>query len=207
MKAIGIIGAGGHGKVVADIAKNFYKEVVFFDDTEKESCLGYKVIGKTEDVIKYIDEMDFFVAIGDIQHRKTFFDRLLSLNAKIATLIHPKAVVSHDVKIGKGSVVAAGAIINPGTEIGTGVIVNTAASVDHDCIIGDFTHIAVGACVAGRVKIGQNVWVGAGAVVINNIELCNGCFIGAGAVVVKDIKDQGQYIGVPAKRRVNYLGE
>ncbi len=206
VKTIGIIGAGGHGKVVADIAKNFYDKIVFFDDTGKESCLDYKVIGKIEDVVNYINEMDFFIAIGDSYYRKIFFDKLVSLNGKIATLIHPKSTIAKGVQIGKGSLIVAGAIINSATKIGEGVIINTASSVDHDCIIGDFSHIAVGACIAGTVKIGKNVWIGAGAIVVNDIELCDDCFIGAGAVVVKDIKEKGLYIGIPAKKRSDDIG-
>lgn len=198
-KRIVIIGAGGHGKVVADIARFNYEEICFLDDSATQECLGYPVVGKSSDYKGYIEDSDFFVAIGNANVRKKIIDQLEAENGKIATLIHPNAVIAKEVTIGVGSVVMAGAVINPDSQIGKGCIINTCASVDHDCMIGDYVHVSVGAHVAGTVKIGEKVWIGAGATVINNIEIIRDCMIGAGAVVVNDILCVGVYIGVPAK--------
>ena len=191
-----IIGASGHGKVVADIAMlRGYDEIVFLDDDEEiTNCYGYPVIGKTDQVV----ESDCVVAIGQAESRAKLME-----GKKIVTLIHPNAVIAKDVKIGVGTVVMAGTVINPGTVIGRGCIVNTCSSIDHDCSIGDFTHISVGAHLSGTVVVGSNVWIGAGATVSNNIQICNNCIIGAGAVVIKDINRVGTYVGVPAKRIAN----
>jgi sugar O-acyltransferase (sialic acid O-acetyltransferase NeuD family) len=202
MNSLLIIGAGGHGKVVADIAKKLglYKEIAFLDDSCMTESLGLKVIGKTADAQKYIDKADIFVAIGDAKIRKDFVESLSKKGAKIPTFIHPSAVIGSYVKIGKGSVVMAGAVINACATLGEGCIVNTCSSVDHDCIVGDYAHISVGARVAGTVNIGANVFVGAGAVIKNNVKICGDCVIGAGAVVVKDIAEKTTYIGIPAKK-------
>lgn len=193
MKKLVIIGASGHGKVVADIAeKNGYEDIVFLDDNEDiKMCAGYPVVGKIDDVSKISG--DKIVAIGNGKIRE-------KIQSKIdpVILIHPNAVVSRRVTIGKGTVVMAGAVINSDTIIEEGCIINTGASVDHDCIIGKFTHISVGAHVAGTCKIGTQNWIGIGATVSNNVVICNNCMIGAGAVVVKNIENEGTYIGVPA---------
>lgn len=197
MKKLTILGASGHGKVIAEIAKlNGYSEIEFLDDDERISVCGpYSVIGKCDNA-KNI-ENDIFVAIGNAKYRKKL---LKQYSAKtIPTLIHPNAVVADSVKIGKGTVVMAGVVINPGTAIGKGCIVNTCSSVDHDCIIGDFVHMAVGSHLCGTVVIGNDTWIGAGAIVSNNINICDGCTIGAGAIVIRDIKKKGTYIGIPAK--------
>lgn len=199
-KKLILIGASGHGKVVADIAKkNGYTEIAFLDDNETiKYCLGYPVVGKTDDIKKYA-EWDFFVSVGNTDVRQKMQEQLERACLSVVTLIHPAAVVADDVKIGSGSVIMAGAVINPGTQIGRGCIVNTCASVDHDCIISDYVHVSVGSHVAGNVRIGNRTWIGAGATVINNIDIIEDCIIGAGAVVTKHIVCKGTYKGIPAR--------
>lgn len=199
-KKLTIIGASGHGKVIADIAKeNGYEDIIFFDDNENiKECAGYKVVGKCKDVGMY-PEREFIVAIGNAQIRQKIQNMLTDEGLKIGSLIHPKAVVAENVLIGEGTVIMAGAVVNPNTIIGKGCIVNTCASVDHDCIIKDFVHIAVGAHICGSVEIGTKTWIGAGATIINNVKIVNECMIGAGGVVVKDIVIQGVYLGVPVR--------
>ena len=203
MKDLVIIGAGGHGRVIADIAQKLgvYENICFLDDSDLKETMGLPVVGKTADAIKYVSKADIFVAIGNSVVRGKFIENLLSMGANVPTLIHPSAVIGACVEIGLGTAVMAGAVINPCSKLGKGVILNTCSSVDHDCIIGDYCHIAVGVHIAGTVNIGDNVCVGAGAVIKNNVKVCADCVIGAGAVVVKDITEQGTYIGVPAKKK------
>ena len=195
MNRLIIIGASGHGKVIADIAaKNGYRDIVFLDDDESvKECAYWPVIGKTTKA----PDGEIFVAVGNAETRKRMMKRYEDRTQPV--LIHPSAVVADGVEIGDGSVVMAGAVVNPGTKIGEGVIVNTSSSIDHDCVVGDYCHIAVGAHLCGTVTVGKDTWIGAGATVSNNVKICGGCTIGAGAVVIKDIEQQGTYIGVPAK--------
>jgi len=198
MNRLIIIGASGHGKVVADIAKKTgYNDIVFLDDdTTIKGNAGYKVLGPVS-MISDLDG-DLFIAIGNDKVRRMLMNR--ESNRFFPILIHPDSVVADDVEIGMGTVVMAGVVINPGTVIGRGCIVNTSSSIDHDCRIGDFCHISVGSHIAGTVTVGDGTWVGEGSTVINNVNICNGCFIGAGAVVIRSIEEKGTYVGVPAKR-------
>lgn len=200
MKKLMIVGASGHGKVVADIAKkNHYNEIAFLDDNPGvKICAGYDVVGPIQD-FKKKSEYDFFVAIGNSAVREKIHIELLKNGLNIVTLVHPNATIAPDVKIGVGTVVVAGAVINPGAIIGQGCIVNTGSTIDHDDVISDFVHISVGCHVAGTVRIGERTWLGAGAIVSNNINICENCMIGAGAVVIKNIDMPGTYVGVPAK--------
>lgn len=195
MNRLIIIGASGHGKVVADIAVlNGYRDIIFLDDDESvKNCAEWPVVGKSNEA----PDGEVFVAIGNAEIRR----RLMNLyeGRKQPILIHPKAVVAKGVEIGDGTVVMAGAVINSGAKIGRGVIVNTSSSVDHDCRIENFCHVSVGAHLSGTVVVGEASWIGAGATVSNNITICGGCMIGAGAVVIKDINKPGSYIGVPAQ--------
>lgn len=190
-----IIGAGGQGRVCADIARLMgYAEIIFLDDGAPNAE------GKVKDYPRYLPDADFFVAIGNGAVRRKIQTMLEENGAPVATLIHPNATVAQDVKIGQGTAVMAGAVINPGAVIGCGNIVNTCASVDHDCRVGDYLHIAVGARICGTVTLEDDSWIGAGAVIIQNLSVCAGCMIGAGAVVVKTITEKGTYMGVPARK-------
>lgn len=198
MKQLVIIGASGHGKVVADIArKTGYDDICFLDDNEKlTECGGYPVVGKSS---RYVDfDCDIIVAIGNPKVREKIQTQVECAGKHIPVLIHPYASVAENVSIGKGTVVVAGSVINPGAIIGKGCIINTGSSVDHDCEMADFVHVSVGAHVAGTVIIGERTWIGIGATVSNNISICSDCMIGAGAVVVKNVEESGTYVGVPA---------
>jgi len=203
MKELVIIGAGGHGRVIADIAQKLgvYKTISFLDDGDAKETMGLPIIGRSSDVEKYTNTADIFVAIGNSAVRSEFIERLLAMGANVPTLIHPSAIIGACVEIGLGTAIMAGTVINPCSKLGKGCIVNTSSSIDHDCMIGDYVHIAVGAHLAGAVSVGKKTWIGAGATVSNNVDICSNCMIGAGAVVIKDITESGTYIGVPAKKK------
>lgn len=198
-----IIGAGGHGKVVTEIAKkNGYNNISFLDDDiGVKKNLDYPVVGTLQDIDDY-SHCDFFIAIGDATIRRKLFLKLKQKGFSIITLIHPSAIISSNCEIGEGTVLMAATVLTNNCKIGKGCIINTASSVDHDSVIGDFVHISIGARIAGNVFICENTVLGAGSVVINNIRIESKCIIGAGAVVIKDIKKNGTYIGVPAKKLV-----
>ena len=196
-----VIGASGHGKVVADIVlKSGDTLIGFLDDNETlpATVAGIPLLGKIDDYAKYPDAA-FVIAIGNPAVREKIACRLDGVHWY--TAVHPCAVVSAlDMQIGDGSVVMANAVINPSAHIGQHCIINTAAVVEHDNQIGDFAHISVGAKLGGTVSIGDRTWIGIGATVNNNLFICNRCTIGAGAVVIKDIKESGTYVGVPARK-------
>lgn len=202
-KQLVIIGAGGHGSVIADIARlNGYESIVFLDDACTERADGYPVLGKVEEAPRFMADADFILAIGNNATRKRLQTWLADQGARLATLIHPHAVIAENVTVGKGTAIMAGAVVNPGTSVGEGVILNTCCSVDHDCRVGDFVHIAVGAHLCGTVTVGDDSFICAGTTVINNISVCEGATLGAGALVIRDITEKGTYVGVPAKRMV-----
>lgn len=194
-----IIGASGHGKVAANIAKLCgYDELEFLDDAPSvKTCVDIPVTGPSSDADK--KENALFVAVGKAAIRKRLMET--GRGRYFSTLVHPNAVIAENSQVGEGSIVMAGAVVNPCTVIGRGVIINTCSSVDHDCRIHDYVHVAVGAHICGNVEIGEGTWVGAGSTIINNVKICDGCMIGAGAVVIKDIDEPGIYVGVPARKK------
>ncbi|MFZ3199392.1 MAG: acetyltransferase [Bacillus mycoides] len=202
-KKLLIIGASGHGKVIADIAMkmNKWQSIAFLDDNENvKSSMGIEIIDKSTSIPKYIDDYEFFVGIGNNAIREKIQRQLEAEGASIPVLIHPSAIIGEQVYLEAGTVVMAGTVINCCTKIGKGCIINTASTIDHDNVIEDYVHISPGAHLAGTVKVGSGTWVAIGSVVINNINITNECKIGAGAVVIRDITEIGTYVGVPAKR-------
>ena len=196
-KKVIIIGAGGHGRVVADIVKLNGDEVVGYLDDNKTGCVnGIEVLGTNQDIGKF--DCYYFAAIGDNQTRQ----KIMQKDVKWYTAIHPSAVIAQDAKISCGVVIMANAVVNPGSVIGKGTIINTAATVDHDNVIGDFVHLSPGVHLAGTVTVKERTWVGIGAIVINNVTICSDAMIGAGTVVAKDITECGTYVGVPARIRI-----
>ena len=200
-KLLIVIGAGGHGSVIADLARlNGYTNIQFLDDADIKQKNGYPVVGKVDDCVRYISDAAFSVAIGNNDLRAAIHKKLSDSGAEIVSLIHPHTAIGENVTLGQGTVIMAGVVINPGATVREGVILNTCCSVDHDCIVGSFSHISVNAHLCGTVTIGKQVFIGAGVTVINNVSVCDGVTVGAGATVVKNIAEAGTYIGTPARR-------
>ncbi|MBR6951293.1 MAG: acetyltransferase [Oscillospiraceae bacterium] len=199
-KKVIIIGAGGHGKVIADIVINAGDELLGFldDDSEKTSLAGFPVLGSIADASRWPDAY-FVVAIGEPAVRERIAESMPW--AKWYTAIHSSAIVSNlETTIGEGSMIMAGTIVSPGVTIGRHCILNTGAIVEHNTVLEDYVHVSVAAKTGGEVFIGKSTWVGIGASVNNCISICPDCMLGAGAVVVKNITDPGVYCGVPARK-------
>lgn len=201
-KQVIIVGASGHGRVVADIVRSAGNQVLgFLDDNPNlpEKISGIPYLGLCKDYVNYPDA-EFLIAIGNAQVRKMLAQRMEGV--KWHTAIHPSAVISSmDTAIGEGTVVMANAVVNPGAVVGKHCILNTASVVEHDDRIADYVHISVGAKLGGGVAVGQATWVGIGAAVCNNMTICENCMIGAGAVVVRNLEVPGTYVGVPARKK------
>ena len=200
---LAILGANGHGKVIADIALLLgYADVVFFDDAWPSQCsVGpWSVIGTTETLLGTVVDFDaVIVGIGNNRIRFEKHDMLLAANAHLVTLVHPTAVISNFAQIGIGSVVCAGAIVSIDAILGAGVIVNTGATVDHDCRLADGVHIAPGVHLSGDVHVDAGSWIGVGTCVKQGVRIGSDVMVGAGAVVVSNIPDGVTVVGNPAR--------
>lgn len=199
MNRLVVIGAGGHGKVIADIAlRNGYSDLSFVDDYATGQCMNFPIIGNTELLENLNDgKTDFVIAIGNNKTRSMIAERY---HVHWVKLIHPSAQIAYGVEIGEGTVVMAGAVINPDAKVGKHCIVNTCAVVEHDNCLGDYVHVSPNAALGGTVHVGRKSHIGIGAAVRNNITIANDTVIGAGAVVVKDLTEGTTYIGIPARK-------
>jgi sugar O-acyltransferase (sialic acid O-acetyltransferase NeuD family) len=205
-----IWGGGGHGKVVADVARSAGMGVAGFVDSDSAKLDfvvepgGARVTVAESEFVNSLSNgklppgvAGVLLAIGSNEDRARCRARLKP--SMLATAVHPRAIVDKSARIGPGSVVMGGAVINSEAVLGAGVIVNSGAVVEHDCLIGDDTHIAPGAVIAGRVRIGERVLVGAGSVIIPGVTIGSNTVIGAGSVVIMDVAANSRVAGNPAK--------
>ena len=208
MRKLAILGAGGHAKVVLDIAQAMkrFSDIQLYDKAYSAVVdwivLDHKVIGDTQKFISDAknDNKECIVAIGDNAIRAKNFHALIENHITITkALIHPSAIIAPSATLGLGAVAMAGVIINPDAHIGSNVILNTGAIVEHDCHIEDHVHIAPAVTLCGGVKVGAYSWIGVGATIIEGTSIGKNVYIGAGAVVTKDIPSNSVAVGVPAK--------
>ncbi len=203
-KAVLIVGAGGHGKVIADILEKLNRPPsAFIDDNPALwglSFFGYRVWGGMEYLFQSVSPGDYelIIGIGDNLVRKKNRDLCEAKGFAFGTAVHPSAQLGKNAAIGEGTVVMANCAVNPDTVIGKHVIINTGVTIDHDGVIGDFVHISPGAHLGGTVHVGESTWIGLGASVINNINIGEFATIGAGTVVIRDVDPFCVMVGNPA---------
>tara|TARA_E500000331_G_C17271873_1_gene719645 strand:- start:8469 stop:9104 length:636 start_codon:yes stop_codon:yes gene_type:complete len=192
-KKILLIGSGGHARVVIDALERLDYDLKGIIDLNykksKELILGYKVIGNYEKLKKFKPKDYFvFIAIGDNQIRKKYFNKVKKRGFKIPNIVHPSSNVSKHVSLGKGIFINIKAIINASARIKDNTIINTASIIEHETVIGKNCHICPGAKIAGRVLIGDDTFIGLGTNIIQNVKIGKNTKVGAGLTVKKNIK-------------------
>jgi len=198
-----IVGAGGHGRVVADTAKAAGIDVYAFVDKEPQddTVHGIPVYASLEEALEdnSYEEPNFIVAISDNEARAKTYAKMMESGLKPAIVVHPLATVSDLAYVAPGTFVAAQAVVNADASVGENVIVNTAAVIEHDCVVGSHAFIAPLAVMCGNSRIGAYTFMSANATLIPNVKVGEDCLITAGAVVTKSFKDRVRLMGMPAK--------
>ena len=199
-------GAGGHGKVVADLlVSRGEKEFAGFVDDREElwgaKVMGFAVLGSGEWLQWEAGSARIAIAlgVGDNTSRHRIAESCAYWGAEILTVVHPRAAVSRAARVGRGSVVMANAIVNVDAVVGGGVIVNSGAVVEHDVEVGEYAHVAPNAAMGGGSSLGAFSHLGIGASVLPCVHIGARSVVGAGAVVVRNLPDEVVAIGIPAR--------
>lgn len=201
------LGAGGHARSVLDAAEAAGFEVIGVLDREGAAPpvghSAWPVLGDDRLLPGLIaDGVAAVIGLGGAANnlpRRRLFESVDALGAGLPAVVHPRAHLATGVRVGRGTIVLAGAILNTGARAGDDVIVNTAAIVEHDCVLEDHVHVSSGAVLGGAVRVGEASHVGIGAVVREGCSIGARATVGAGAVVVGDVPSGAVWTGVPAR--------
>jgi len=198
-KVLAILGASGHGKVIADLAEELGYEVSFYDDAypSRKHIEHWLIKGSSADLITLNNGIDVVIAIGDNEIRAKKIRLLQQGSLNLVSLIHPTAVVSQYAQVGLGCVVFANAVINAFATVGLGCIINTGSVIEHDCQLGNFVHVCPNTTLAGGVKIGTKSWVGIGSQVKQFVDIGKNTMVGAGSTVLQSLPDNVTAFGSP----------
>lgn len=198
-----IFGAGGHGRVVAEIARAAGIRVAGFLDENPalwgSAVNGIPVVGDWTAVEELPADSLFALGVGGNLERKRIADELARRGRAVRGLVHPSAVVAAHTDLGEGTCVGPLAVIHVNASVGRHCIVNTAAVVDHQARVGDFAHVSLNVSLGGGASVGEGSLVGTGASVLPGVAIGAWSQVGAGAVVTRDVPDGVVAYGVPAR--------
>jgi sugar O-acyltransferase (sialic acid O-acetyltransferase NeuD family) len=190
MKSLLIVGAGGHGRALAEavLLGQAFQLVGFVDDgADQQKIWDWPILGTTAGLENYRGLADAaIVAIGNNALRERLLNRLAELGFALPVIVHPAAFVSPRANVGEGSAVMAGAVVGTEAELGRGVIVNCGAVVDHHCKVRDFGHLGVHAAMAGGSVLGRAAWMQAGSALGYGVKVEDGAVLAPGAALASN---------------------
>ncbi len=201
MEKLILIGAGGYAKSVIDSIDYFNYELVgFVDEFSKEAeHLGIPILAKSVEALEEPQKYVYFIAIGNNERRKIWYDRLVAMKLRIINVVDRSAIVSPRATIGTGCFVGKMAIINSKAVVGNDCVINTRALVEHGCKVCDHVNLSTNTVINGDVEIGTGSFIGSCSVTIGQLTIGNWSTVGAGAVVTKPVGDGVTVAGVPAR--------
>ncbi|MCC7573101.1 MAG: acetyltransferase [Candidatus Methanofastidiosum sp.] len=213
MKSIGILGASGFAREVADICEAMgYDNIILINgNTQSDVYHDYKVLAEKNLEQLRSENYSFIIGIGANHIRRQIAQKYPDLD--YVNVIHPSATfgVKQWMRINKsvGNIVAAGVRFTCNIEIGNFNIFNLNSTIGHDCIIGNYVNLSPGVNVSGNVSIGANTFIGTNASILpgkslyDKLVIGQNVQIGAGAVVVESVRSDAIVMGVPAKERTS----
>lgn len=212
MRIYGIVGAGGFGREVMPVAKEYLGltcndnfKLVFVDDGVSESTTnGYDILSTDEFFDTPADDHFFNIAIGSGMTREKVAGEMIARGGKPFNIRSLNSMSLDRNEIGDGAVFCPFTMVTSNTKIGRFFQANIYSYVAHDCIIGDFVTFAPGVKCNGNVVIEDHVYIGTGAVIKQGtqtkpIVIGTGAVVGMGAVVTKSVAPGSTVVGNPAK--------
>lgn len=162
-----LVGAGGFGRMVAELAMLQY-DCAFVDDgqpVDAEIC-GIPVVGGLADLPELRKEYGLLVVgIGNNRFRAQMYEKEKTLGYGFPNIIAPSVYISPYAKLECGCVVLQNACVQNGASVGDGVLLNAGTEIHCDAAVGDYALIytnsvdRTGATVGNFARIGSNVTV------------------------------------------------
>ena len=204
-----ILGPGGQGRDVIDAPTAAGRTVAgaFDDDNPPRPAMvqrrrhrGVPLLGGLDSWrSKLAAGVEFMPAMGNPTQRAELAAAIVIGGGRLASAIHPAAVVSPRASVGPGVFLGAGVVVAPEAVIGDLTFLNALCSVDHDCQLGTAVQVSPGVILPGGVHIGDSAFIGAGAVVLPGRHIGAGAVVGAGSVVIHDVPEGVTVAGNPAR--------
>ncbi len=208
MPDVVIVGAGGHGRELAEIAVACQQAgddismLGYVDDNPSlvdTEIGGLPVLGPLSWFDTAPAGIQIVVGMGMPGVKKRVIARLSAHVQRIRGLVHPSAILTKSVELSQGTIVTAGCVLTCNIHLGPHAHINRCATIGHDCQISAFCHVAPGAVVSGNVRLGEGADLGASATVLQNVTVGAWSVVGAGAVVTRDLPGGVVAVGIPAK--------
>ena len=207
-----IIGAGGFGRETHDVLEAVNEVRATFEflgfladggaDEDLLARRGVRLLGPVSHLAELAEDVRYVIAIGLGSARRDIDAYTRGLGRQAAVLVHPSAALGrHDVHLGPGTIVCAGAVLTTNVRAGRHVHINLGATVGHDVVIGDYATLSPGVHISGRVQIGAGVLLGTGAAVLPGRTIGDNASVGAQAAVASDVEPGATVVGVPARAR------
>ena len=198
-----IVGAGGHGRAVADVATAAGWTVAGFIERSSADAAP-DIIGRDDELSACVARHAIdgvLVGVGNtaLARRIEIFERLRGLGPSLPTLVHPRATVSPTARLGAGSVVFPGVVLGAGVAVGDNAVVYSGSIVEHGCRLADHVYLSPAVVLSGEVCVEDGAFIGAGAIVVPRVTVGKHAVVGAGAVVVRDVAAGETVKGVPAR--------
>lgn len=197
-----VLGAGGHCRTIISILQDHKYEITGILDTckmEGEEVLSVPIIAEQTSFSRYLKTHDFFIAVGDNLKRRGLYQAITYKGGVCPPLVHSNATIHNSVFLGKGTIVASGAMLCPSVSVAENCIINSRALLEHDVNVGSHSHLAPDVSVAGNVTISEGAFVGMRSVIRDNISVGSWVKTGAGSVVVDHIPSGAIVAGNPAR--------
>lgn len=211
LKKVAIVGGRGNGLVIAqvieDMAKACHSIAVagFLNDHEPiGSLIGeYEVIGRPREWknLESGTQVVFaLLSVGKMEERSDLLSALSVPENRLATLVHPTALVGSGVSVGKGSVICSYVTCQPGSSIGNNSIVRAGANLGHDARVADFVDIGPNSTLCGYSDVAKGAHIAPNSVVRDSVSVGEFGVLSAGSVALKNIEPRTVWMGNPARR-------
>lgn len=207
MKKLVIIGAGGMGRTMFNIATESLGygtefEIKGFIDDNLNALDGFEgyphVLSKIADYVIEPDDVFTFSIGGD--SRKACIESMVKKNAEFVNLIHKTARIGANVRMGVGNIVAAFVSIGPDCVLGDYNMIQSCTVIGHDAHIGSFNRLDTHVTCVGGITVEDEATIHTSAVINHKVKVGNKAKVGACSFVIRNVREGQTVFGVPAKK-------